>query len=845
MRGNYECGKTKAKGCKEGGESFAGPPCESPQDLPTRGLLNLGNTCFFNSALQNLFRTLPLHEVMFSHPEPYGEQPAGSVTRALKRTFKDMRSPGESRPYSPSPLLSAVQRSWPQFKGFNQQDAHELFMCVLCSLEEEELDARKRKAKALAEVNAKGGTESEEAALTEPSGSPSSQDRAVGKFARESDTTTMAAVGPGHLLGAGEEEPPLGGKRSVTSTPVPVEGGNCEGGSGTSSGAAGKSTEKMANDEGSAAEEEDARGGERVDTTTDWNGEKESWEQLLSNPSPRDQPALVNAVNTAGSGAGNAPPSLGDPPCHYSKTEGGKDGGVSADFKASKPSPERGYRVTVSGEEGGQTALPLSPGPQGNNALLGGLSHTHAVPGVKEGANKESSRQVTETGVSPDPVCPPGAAMATAIAEPPKETGRTAAMVAATLAAPAAPRQNSPCPSPPPAPTPPRPQPRLSVQEVYGGKMCSELTCRRCEARSYSVEDCFCLSLEIPGHSSLMGRGGRGRAAPGNQAAAERGGNIGAGSGKPSHRAWKEGKAGVATVVVETHKGRRGFAVTEQDRVEGLSQQQQHQQHQQQEQASVDATPKGKTKKQQQKEKKQQQQRRRKEETQVWAEQKTGAADRKPLVEEEERDIGSCVSPRADPPTNPPSEDNPLDQYGGGGEGEERAAGACATERKACTATEPAQPKGTSRETGDGLGCGWDEEGTIEAIKGKGQGPSTNRAGGEREEAALGASTPGGTRVVAPEAENSMLRTGEGVEEEGVGEGPAEGCPRNPALRLLNWGDKEAHLDRAGSADRCEEGRQSVTDTGGAGEGEHVAQEGAGSLSSEADITTVEGDESR
>lgn len=49
------------------------------------------------------------------------------------------------RTYSPKALLSAVQRAHPSFKGMHQQDAHELFMRLLGTLEDEEEAEIKRR----------------------------------------------------------------------------------------------------------------------------------------------------------------------------------------------------------------------------------------------------------------------------------------------------------------------------------------------------------------------------------------------------------------------------------------------------------------------------------------------------------------------------------------------------------------------------------------------------------------------------------------------------------------------------------------------------------------------------
>jgi ubiquitin C-terminal hydrolase len=155
------------------------------------GFTNLGNTCFFNSVLQNLAAVRPL-QVFFqgggndSQEDPPAEGPLTAVLRGFyvdlsrlssggarstedpssplgkgvkkvggkKAVGKKVRGRGGAGAYSPSRLFQAVCSKAPRFKGFEQQDAHELLRCLLDGLDTEELVVRKR-----AEKSKRGGGE--------------------------------------------------------------------------------------------------------------------------------------------------------------------------------------------------------------------------------------------------------------------------------------------------------------------------------------------------------------------------------------------------------------------------------------------------------------------------------------------------------------------------------------------------------------------------------------------------------------------------------------------------------------------------------------------------------------
>ncbi|XP_075113037.1 ubiquitin carboxyl-terminal hydrolase 2-like [Nicotiana tabacum] len=105
-----------------------------------RGLLNLGNTCFFNSIIQNLLAMNRLRDYFLEMDDC-----AGPLTASFTKLFAET-SPEDTlrNAINPKSFFGSLCAKAPQFRGYQQHDSHELLHCLLDGLCTEELTARKK-----------------------------------------------------------------------------------------------------------------------------------------------------------------------------------------------------------------------------------------------------------------------------------------------------------------------------------------------------------------------------------------------------------------------------------------------------------------------------------------------------------------------------------------------------------------------------------------------------------------------------------------------------------------------------------------------------------------------------
>uniref|UniRef100_A0A0X3PIB5 ubiquitinyl hydrolase 1 n=1 Tax=Schistocephalus solidus TaxID=70667 RepID=A0A0X3PIB5_SCHSO len=145
---------------------------------PPKGLRNLGNTCYLNSALQCICRVSALRHLLSSllekefsaslkHLNDDGSIDSlqlfvpslhSPLTRAYIAFIDDMHEVTRQM-ISPAPLRDLLVRQYHRFEGFDQQDSHEVLRCLLDGLRQEEVKRWQKAVLTALKINPKDADE--------------------------------------------------------------------------------------------------------------------------------------------------------------------------------------------------------------------------------------------------------------------------------------------------------------------------------------------------------------------------------------------------------------------------------------------------------------------------------------------------------------------------------------------------------------------------------------------------------------------------------------------------------------------------------------------------------------
>ena len=122
----------------------------SLRDLSSRGLRNLGNTCYMDCILQCLYHTRHLREFYVSGEYHQYLIKRGDLSYAFKVVMVGLGSTFYNGPIAPYQLKREVSIVTPMFSGYRQHDAHEFLRFLLDELHDEinrvSVDGRKSPA---------------------------------------------------------------------------------------------------------------------------------------------------------------------------------------------------------------------------------------------------------------------------------------------------------------------------------------------------------------------------------------------------------------------------------------------------------------------------------------------------------------------------------------------------------------------------------------------------------------------------------------------------------------------------------------------------------------------------
>jgi ubiquitin C-terminal hydrolase len=97
-----------------------------------KGLINVGNTCYFNSMLQCLLNCAPLVNYFYRSGYAGDNKAVKDFENIVNKYWKS-----DDNVVNPIELLKELATWSPQFRGNYQQDSHEAFLCIIEGLHKE------------------------------------------------------------------------------------------------------------------------------------------------------------------------------------------------------------------------------------------------------------------------------------------------------------------------------------------------------------------------------------------------------------------------------------------------------------------------------------------------------------------------------------------------------------------------------------------------------------------------------------------------------------------------------------------------------------------------------------